>query len=115
MSIKSITRALLGAGIITGYSATVYTLSSDLKDAGQITIGERSASPGEYSHSQQDIQKIRSALNHDVSGVRSPAPSVIPGADCVIYRNDVNSEEFHEEVAECVEPNLPIEIAEIVR
>lgn len=109
MSMKSIGRLLLGAGIVAGYSATIYTLGDDLKDSGQITIGDNSR-PSVYSHTSADVQKIRSALNHDISGVRASSENDIPGADCIIYRNDIGSEEFHAEVAECVEPNLPVSL-----
>jgi len=109
MSMKSAGRILLGVGIIAGYSATIYTLGDDLKDTGRITI-TRQVQSEVYSHSPADVQKIRSALNHDISGVRASSENGIPGADCIIYRNDVNSEGFHAEIAECIEPNLPIEL-----
>lgn len=110
MSMRSIGRLLLGVGIVAGYSATIYTLGDDLKTTGRITINDPVRSTV-YSHTTADIQKIRSALNHDISGVRASSENDIPGADCIIYRNDIGSEEFHAEIAECVEPNLPINLA----
>ncbi len=92
MSMKNAGRILLGAGIIAGYSATIYTLGDDLKDSGRITI-TRQVQPEVYSHTPADVQKIRSALNHDISGVRASEDG-IPGADCIIYRNDVSVRTF---------------------
>ena len=109
MSTKNIGRLLLGAGIIAGYSATIYTLGDGLQSNGRITINEEPQSEV-YRHSTADVQKIRSALNHDISGVRASAENSIPGAECIIYRNDINSVEFHAEIAECIEPNLPVEL-----
>tara|TARA_Y100001973_G_C4968666_1_gene218472 strand:- start:36 stop:371 length:336 start_codon:yes stop_codon:yes gene_type:complete len=109
MSTKSIGRLLLGAGIIACYSATIYTLGDDLQSTGRITINELPQSKA-YSHSTADVQKIRSALNHDISGVTASSENTIPGAECIIYRNDIDSIEFHVEIAECIEPNLPVEL-----
>ncbi len=107
MYISKIGRGALILAIVTAYSATVYTFSGDseiLQDQPGLN-----ATQVVYSHTPEDISKIRAALSHEVSGVR--AASVVPGAECVVYRSDVHSDGFHAEVSECLEPNLPIELA----
>ena len=106
MSISNIGRGSLILAIVAAYSATVYTLTDNSGISQESP--KLNATQVVYSHTPEDVQKIRSALRHEVSGVRSA--SVIPGAECVVYRNDVYSDGFYTEVAECLEPNLPVEL-----
>jgi hypothetical protein len=84
--------------VLCAYSATVYTFGKNYSPTSTTGALEN------YSHSHEDVEKIRQAIQHGNSSTAQRYP--LPGVDCVVYRDDVETESFNAQLAECMQPNI---------
>ena len=98
MLTKAMRLALVLFGLCA-YSATVYTFGKNYSQSSTTDVIMEN-----YSHSHEDVEKIRQAIQQGDSNAAQRYP--LPGVDCVVYRDDVETESFNAQLAECMQPNI---------
>lgn len=84
--------------VLCAYSATVYTFGKNYNPTSTTDVMEN------YAHSHEDVEKIRQAIQQGDSTTAQRYP--LPGVDCIVYRDDVETESFNAQLAECMQPNI---------
>ena len=85
--------------VLCAYSATVYTFGKNYGPTPNTDVMMEN-----YSHSHEDVEKIRQAIQQGDSNATERYP--LPGVDCVVYRDDVETESFNAQLAACMQPNI---------